>query len=373
MEIRDPIHGNIELNRTEEDIISTPEMQRLNYIKQLDLSYLVFPGAHHTRFEHSLGTMQVAKKIFSGALEKEDPEFSYVGLLHDIGHGPFSHLSEPYIEKYLGKNHEQLGVERIKNSEIKDIISAAGMSLDKVLSYFRGSEKIDVVGGALGADRIDYLMRDSHYTGVAYGVIDFDRLKVKMTIYEGKVAIFEGGISGAESMLIARYFMYSNIYMHHAKIIATQMLRSAIGLALEEGTFDAAQMAQMNDERLLMRIQDSTNRPARELVKKILERKLYKRVYEGKIGKDIDEKEIANSIMKAGFSSDEFIVRILKMTGGEEDLMVVDAEGLKIGKLSKISPFVGTLATTLKDSKKLIVACDKKNIEKIHTVVRKFV
>src|ERR1035441_551033 len=114
MEIRDPIHGNIELGQTECAIIDTPEMQRLKYIRQLDLSYLVFPGANHTRFEHSLGTMQVSKILFSGTLGKSEPEFSYVGLLHDIGHGPFSHLSEPYLEKKLGKNHEQIGVDRIR-------------------------------------------------------------------------------------------------------------------------------------------------------------------------------------------------------------------------------------------------------------------
>ena len=86
-----------------------------------------------------------------------------------------------------------------------------------------------MVGGTLGADRIDYLMRDSHYTGVAYGVIDYHRLQAKLVLHKGRVAILEGGIAGAESMLIARYFMFSSVYMHHTKIIASQMLRQAIG------------------------------------------------------------------------------------------------------------------------------------------------
>jgi HD superfamily phosphohydrolase len=372
MEIRDPIHGNIEVDPTESRIIDTPEMQRLKYIKQLDLSYLVFPGANHTRFEHSLGTMYVSKMLFSDTLGKKDPEFSYVGLLHDVGHGPFSHLSEPYLEKYLKKNHEQLGVERIKNSEIGDIISES-MSLSKVLSYFTGSEKINVVGGTLGADRIDYLMRDSHYTGVAYGVIDYHRLRAKLTLYKGRVAIQEGGIAGAESMLIARYFMFSSVYMHHTKMIAAEMLRKAIGMALESRAFDVKQMSNMTDEQLLLSIMNSKNKKAGELVKRITERRLYKRAYEGGFRKGFRIEELESAIMKAGFARDEFVSHVVKLSGAGDDVFVVDDDGVEIGKLTDVSPFINTLADVLDKSTKLIVACDRQNAEKIGLIVKKFV
>lgn len=373
MEIRDPIHGNIEVNPTECRIIDTPEMQRLNYIKQLDLSYLVFPGANHTRFEHSLGTMYVAKMLFSETLGKKDPEFSYVGLLHDIGHGPFSHLSEPYIEKYLKKDHEQLGVERIKNSEIADIISDSGMSLNKVLAYFQGSEKIDVVGGTLGADRIDYLMRDSHYTGVAYGVIDYHRLRAKLVLHKGRVAILEGGVAGAESMLIARYFMFSSVYMHHTKIIAATMLRNAIGGALEAGTFGADEMASMSDAELLLNIMRSKDKEAAGLVKRISQRKLFKRAYEGGFSADFDLDELKSAIMKAGFGRNDFVAHVVTFSGGGDDVVVVDEDGSPMGKLTEVSPFIKTLNQVLKDTKKLIVACDRKDTEKIGAIVKRFV
>jgi uncharacterized protein len=373
MEIRDPIHGNIELGQTECAIIDTPEMQRLKYIRQLDLSYLVFPGANHTRFEHSLGTMQVSKILFSGALEKSEPEFSYVGLLHDIGHGPFSHLSEPYLEKMLGKNHEKIGIERIKGSEISDIISDSGMSLNKVLSYFKGEEKINVVGGTLGADRIDYLMRDSHYTGVAYGVIDYHRLQAKLVLYKGRVAILKGGIAGAESMLIARYFMFSSVYTHHTKIIASQMLRNAIGIALEEGTFDAKQLAMMTDEQLLISIAETKNKIARELVRRITERRLYKRAYEGSVGRDVSVSEISKALVKAGFAPADFIVHTVSLAGGNDDIVVVDDDGSRIGRLSEVSPLMKTLTQVLSGSNRLIVACDKKNVERVCAIVRKLV
>ena len=231
MEIRDPIHGNIDIDDTEAGVIDTPEMQRLRYIKQLDMTYLVFPGANHTRFEHSLGTMQVTKALLSSMGENEK-EIAYAGLLHDIGHGPFSHLSEGFIKKYLKKDHEKIGEERITNSEIKDIISDSGMNFGRIVDYFRDADKIDVVGGVLGSDRIDYLMRDSHYTGVAYGVIDYERLKKRLIPYRNRVAIMESGVSGAESLLLARYFMHSNVYMHHAKLIASKMLQRAMRTGL---------------------------------------------------------------------------------------------------------------------------------------------
>jgi HD superfamily phosphohydrolase len=373
MEIRDPVHGNIEVDRTESRIADTPEMQRLRYIRQLDLSYLVYPGANHTRFEHSLGTMHVSKVLFSDSLGRKEPEFSYVGLLHDIGHGPFSHLSEPFLEKYLGKNHEQIGAERIKKSEIADIVSDSGMSLNRLLSYFKESDRIDVIGGPLGADRIDYLMRDSHYTGVAFGVIDYHRLRAKMMLHRGKVAILEGGIAVAESMLIARYFMYSSVYTHHTKIIATMMLRQAIESALEEGAFDAKEMAGMTDEQLLLAIKRSGGRESGGLVKRISERRLYKRAYEGEVGKGLKVAELKREIMAAGFGRDEFGLHIITMGGGGDDVLVVDDDGSKVGWLTEVSPFVKTLTGVISSSRKLIVACEKRNAGRIGAIVKRHV
>ncbi|MDE1865981.1 MAG: HD domain-containing protein [Candidatus Micrarchaeota archaeon] len=372
MEIRDPIHGNIAVGPIEQRIIDTPEMQRLKYIKQLDLSYLVFPGANNTRFEHSLGTMQVSKDLFLEPLGRDEREFSYIGLLHDIGHGPFSHLSEPYVERALGKNHEQLGEERIRNSEISDIISDSGMSLNKVLAYFRGSEKINVVGGALGADRIDYLMRDSHYTGVAYGVIDYERLKTRLVLYKGKVAVLESGISGAESMLIARYFMHSNVYKHHAKVIAAGMLREAIDISMASASFTAREMWDMSDEGLMMTIMRSKSKDARELVGRISERKLYKRAYDSIVPSSVRLDEVRGAVRKTGLKGKDFVAEIISLGGEKDDITVVNRDGDKIGNLTELSPFIKTLMDVL-SKRRLIVACDKKNIDKVRLAVDRVV
>lgn len=373
MEIRDPIHGNIRLDQTEEKIVDTPEMQRLRYIRQLDTTYLIFPGANHSRFEHSLGTMQVTKELAKNIYDKEPKELAYVGLLHDIGHGPFSHLSESVIKKYLKKNHEQIGEEVIRQSGIKEIISDSGLSFDKIMSYFKESDKIDIVGGALGSDRIDYLMRDSHYTGVAYGIIDYDRIKSRLVLYRDKVAILESGISGAESMLIARYFMHKNVYWHHAKTISNKMLVRAIELAVENGIFDAERLSRMCDDELFQELANSKVEAVSELANRVKSRELFKRAYDQKISREVNTQKLEEEIVNSGLDISEFVVQIVSLGGGQDNLDVIGSNNEYLGKLTEFSPFVKTLTEVLTNSKRLLVACDKKNVEKLRAIVTKFV
>jgi uncharacterized protein len=368
LEIRDPVHGNIDLNETEFKIIDTQQMQRLRYIKQLDMTYLVFPGANHTRFEHSLGTMQVTRELAAQTCRKEGKELSYVGLLHDIGHGPFSHLSEPFMKK----NHEKIGEERIRNSEIKDIITDSELSFNRIMSYFKDADKIDIVGGTLGSDRIDYLMRDSHYTGVAYGVIDYERIKTRLILSKGRLAILESGVSGAESILIARYFMYSNVYAHHGKVIANKMLQRAIGQAIENKLFDADELANMYDYQLIEILTSSKIKQISGLTNRILERKLFKRAYYEHAKAGVDIKELEKTIMDAGFERSDFIVHLTGFGGAKDNIDVIDPDENVIGKLTEVSPLIKTLSRVLTDSRRLLVACDKKNLDSINKTVKRF-
>lgn len=373
MEIRDPIHGNIKLNDTEEKIVNTAQMQRLRYIRQLDTTYLIFPGANNTRFEHSLGTMNITKELTSQLYSKGFGELSYVGLLHDIGHGPFSHLSEGVIKKHLHKNHEQLGDEIIRKSEIKDIIVDSGLSFSKIMSYFNDAGNIDIVGGPLGADRIDYLMRDSHYTGVAYGIIDYERLKSRLALFKNRIAIMESGISGAESMLIARYFMFQNVYSHHTKTISNQMLVRAIELAIENDVFDAKELSRMHDEELVYRLVNSDNKQTSRLATRFRNRNLFKRAYFSNLKENIDIQKLEEKIIDCGMERDSFVVHLTTMGGGKDNMDVVDSNNNYVGTLTEISPFVKTLFDVLETSKTLLVACDRKDIKKVNAIVRKFV
>lgn len=370
--MRDAIHGNIEFDETECKIINTPEMQRLRYIKQLDMAYLVFPGANHCRFEHSLGSMHVAKELISHIYGDGEKELSYVGLLHDIGHGPFSHLSEFVMEKYLKKSHEQIGEEVLVSSGIKDILEESGLSFRKIVDYFRDSKKVDLVGGALGSDRIDYLMRDSHYTGVAYGIIDYERLKGRLVPSNGRVAITDAGVSGAESLLIARYFMHSNVYMHHAKLIAAKMMQNAISASLEAGEASADELVSMTDNNLVSVLLASEEKSAREIAKRIMNRQLFKRAYYESISKNIDTEELECAIEGAGFSREDFVVCVRSFRGENDDIEVVDRDGSRIGMLTELSPLIKTLTGVLAGSKKLLVACDRKNVDRINPIVKRF-
>lgn len=370
--MRDAIHGNIEFDETECKIINTPEMQRLRYIKQLDMAYLVFPGANHCRFEHSLGSMHVAKELISHIYGDGEKELSYVGLLHDIGHGPFSHLSEFVMEKYLKKNHEQIGEDVLVSSGIKDILEESGLSFRKIVDYFRDSKKVDLVGGALGSDRIDYLMRDSHYTGVAYGIIDYERLKGRLVPSNGGVAITDAGVSGAESLLIARYFMHSNVYMHHAKLIAAKMMQNAISASLEAGEASADELVSMTDNNLVSALLASEEKSVREMAGRIMDRRLFKRAYYESVDKNISTEELEQVIEGAGFDREDFIVYVRSFKGENDDIEVVDRDGGRIGMLTELSPLIKALAGVLAGSKKLLVACDRKNVDRINRTVKKF-
>lgn len=375
LEIRDPIHGNIKINETEMLIIDTPQMQRLRRIKQLDLSYLVYPGANHTRFEHSIGTMHVTKELFAALYKDEDgaaSELGYVAMLHDLGHGPFSHVSDPFIEKYLKKTHEVLGEELIRDSEIKDIISGSGINFGKFMKNFRDSERIGIVAGPLGSDRIDYLMRDSHYTGVAYGIIDYERIKSRIVLHEGDIAIDEGGTAGAESMLISRYFMHLNVYSHHTKIIAAMLLKKAIALAFEEKVFDGDEFAGMYDEQLVVSLLGSKNREIIRLVDRITNRRLFKRAYYDAVGADVEIEGLADSIVKAGFGEIDFGIQRLNIAGSKDEIQVIGSDGKSLGKLTQLSPFMKTLTDVLSNSGKLLVACDKKNVDRVRRIVENY-
>jgi HD superfamily phosphohydrolases len=131
MYIRDPLFGDIHINDVAQRLIDNEWMQRLRYIKQLGFDYLVYPAANHSRFEHSLGTMKVTSDMASKIFSEDDPELSIAGLMHDIGHTPFSHQSEDIATKYLKKTHEEIGASIISESSIHDVISESTLSLKK--------------------------------------------------------------------------------------------------------------------------------------------------------------------------------------------------------------------------------------------------
>lgn len=229
--IKDPVHGYITLSDWELRIVDTFAFQRLRRIGQLPLAYLVYPGARHTRFDHSLGSMVLAEEFAKSlGLRDEDARvFKAAALLHDIGHAPFSHLFEEFlIEK--GFTHEDIGRRIITgDEELGHAIEEAGIGVDELISLLEGRHRLSkLVSGPIDVDRLDFLLRDSYFTGATYGVIDVRRLIYLTKIEDGELCIDERGQGVLEELAVARLHSFLNIYFHHTvRAAQLQLLRAA--------------------------------------------------------------------------------------------------------------------------------------------------
>src|SRR5215203_5985682 len=225
-EMTDPIHRYIRFSEVERDIVDTMVFQRLRRIRQLAGAHLVYPSAQHSRFEHSIGTMHVAgyagETLFAkGYYDDEDQvqQLRLAALLHDIGHGPFSHLFEEVLMARHNVNHEDMGKLIISQSEISDILGKYGYNPSDICKLSFGQSNIkffnEIIVGGLSADMMDYLPRDGLFTGVEYGKIDYHRLISSFEVTtDGDLAISRSALYSLESMLISRYEMYKAVYFH---------------------------------------------------------------------------------------------------------------------------------------------------------------
>ena len=225
----DPIYGFIRIPRgLIFELIESPSFQRLRRISQMGLTYLVFPGAHHTRFHHALGSMYLMQEAIAvlrvkgvEISAKEEEGLLVAILLHDIGHGPFSHAMEYSIVE--GITHEDISLAFMEalNEKFKN-------RLDTAISIFKGTypRKFmnQLVSGQLDMDRMDYLKRDSFYTGVAEGNINAERLITMLNVEDGQLVLEEKGIYPVEKFLMARRFMYWQVYLHKTGVVAEQLL-----------------------------------------------------------------------------------------------------------------------------------------------------
>lgn len=241
-EIRDPVHKYIHITDLEKSVIDTPVFQRLRRIKQLAGAHLTYPGAMHTRFLHSLGVMFTAGKIFShlanyypSKVNKDDLQLvRLAGMLHDIGHGPFSHTFEEVLTERKGITHEDIAKMLITKTELKDIVSKGGFNPDEVADLSTGKCSIrekwinQIISSHFDADILDYLRRDSLFTGVEYGLIDAERIIDSMVLWNDSIAIDETALYALESLFIARYMMFKAVYFHRTVRAAVIMLSRAM-------------------------------------------------------------------------------------------------------------------------------------------------
>ncbi|HTX60794.1 MAG TPA: HD domain-containing protein [Methanobacterium sp.] len=349
--IRDSVHGNLQLDEFEVRLIDTPQLQRLRRIKQLGFTYLVYPGANHTRFEHSIGTMYLASKLANHLKLDEDQKrmLRTSALLHDAGHGPFSHVSEGV----LTSTHEELTTQLIKNSILGDTLKEA-FNIKEIIDITGGVGSLgQIISGELDVDRMDYLLRDSYYTGVAYGVIDVERLIYNM-ILRDNLMLKRKGVQAAESMLLARYFMYPSVYQHHTTRIINAMFRRCLNELFIMGRINPEEIYLLDDLDIISaaRAQEGY---AQEMIKRLDNRAIYKTVYSLKL-EEINNPEtvfqIADDKIKLieediahdmGIDPENVIVDKPEYPTFHEMRTLVAVNGSESKKLGEISSIVSTL------------------------------
>jgi HD superfamily phosphohydrolase len=390
-EIRDPIHVFIRLDNHEREVLNSRPFQRLRHIHQLALTYLVYPGATHKRFEHSLGVMELASRVFDVVTNQENvtdeirdllsplknpDERQYwrralrmAALCHDIGHLPFSHAAEKELLPE-GWDHERLTREIISSDEMKSIWTSITPPLrcEDIIKLAVGPKKARdlefsdwetilseiIVGDAFGVDRMDYLLRDSHHAGVAYGKFDHYRLIDTLRILptpplgeqgeskEPALGVEEGGIQSAEALMLARYFMYSQVYFHPVRRIYDIHLMDFLKEWLTDAAFstDLTRHLNMTDNEVtagLLKAAYDETKPGHLHARRIVRREHFKLLYERNPTDVKINPEAGSAVFKAlcgEFGPDHFRHDRYRQESGTPDFPVRMRDGKTVSSLA---------------------------------------
>lgn len=320
-EIRDPMYAFVHMDSNEREVLNSAPVQRLRHIHQLALTHLVYPGATHRRFEHSLGVMELATRIYDIVIENRytdalgidgDYEKEYyrrvlrmAALVHDIGHAPFSHASEDLFPP--GWDHEAMTLRLIESEEMERLWKRLKIQTDDIAKLALGPKHYKkeilsnteailseiITGDTFGADRMDYLLRDSHHSGVAYGRFDHYRLietlRVLPKTYEDEsmepaLGVESGGLQSAEALLLARYFMFSQLYFHPVRRIYDIHLKEFLQAWLEGGHFptDVDGHLTLTDNEVMSAIWKASRDPelpGHDAAERIVKRNHYRALY----------------------------------------------------------------------------------------------
>jgi HD superfamily phosphohydrolase len=427
--IHDSVHGSVKLSGVYLDLLQRAEVQRLHGVHQLGLAYLVFPGAHHTRMEHSLGTYQIASRM-AVALEIPENERNGVlaaAMLHDIGHAPYSHTLECVLEERTGMTHTDIGKALIKGElrtidpkegeiigdqgTIAELLEAEGISselvtdlivsprgpdmsgqkklpLDGLQTYFNENNYLrQVIHGPVDADQMDYLLRDAYYTGVAHGTIDIDRIMDTIELHHGDIAVRKSGVVAIEGLMVARALMYTSVYFHHTVRIAEMMLCKAVENA-SESVIEDIQI--QTDARLSERLlQDGGS--AGRIMTLLKYRHLYKRAYSMLIS-DLDPEQLDSLLPLTTYAKRKDVERqIAEKAGVEESEVILDMperelliteprigktevpiiNGDRVRPLSKYSPLAKAIQTRSVNDWAVMVSTPGTNRERVQKAAEK--
>ena len=388
-EIRDPIHGFIKLDSDERRVLDSPPVQRLRHIHQLAMSYLVYPGSTHRRFEHSLGVMELAGRVFDVLTAQDNVHESVrqtvlnltgdqrrywrkvlrmAALCHDIGHLLFSHAAEKELLPE-GRTHESITADLIQSDLMLGIWEAMTpplrpLHIAKVSvgqKYMPGEAFTDwelllyeIIGGdSFGVDRMDYLLRDSHHAGVAYGRFDHYRLIETMRVLPASqqdrspaLGVESGGIHSTEALLLARYFMFMQVYYHPVRVAYDLHLKEFLLEWLSEGKFPQEwdDLKTLTDNQVLSGIAnaaDDQSSPGHSHAHRIISREHYRRAYTLTPGDTVEHENPVDAIADAcadKFGDDKVRRSAYQQPNPVTDFPVVDSQGQIESSLSVSTP-----------------------------------
>jgi HD superfamily phosphohydrolase len=335
--VKDPIYGYIRLTDSEKNIIDTRPFQRLRRIKQLAVSYLVYPAANHTRFEHSLGALHLAGILGESLpIELDDDfitELRLASLLHDIGHGPLSHLFEPLLSKYVNKNHEDMTFWLIQNSILAETLTKEGLDPERISKLAVGRLKdvkfpfLDqVIRSSVDVDKMDFIVRDSYHTGAGYGYVDVYRLIYTMDILNDNLAIDITALSAFEAFLLARLESFKAIYFHRTSRAAQITLLKAMENAMDElklFNFNSPEdYLKLDDYSIWYMLKKSSQSDA---IMKLENRELLKCAYEKTF---FDDDQLVTSIFNNEAVRKEIEEEIANKAKIDSDLVTIDVPSL---------------------------------------------
>lgn len=386
-EFRCPVHGFVKLNDWERAIVDTPTFQRLRRIRQLAWTEYVYPGATHTRFEHSLGVMHTASRVYDAVCERSqsilESELAYnddglkrdrqlvrlAALLHDVGHTPFSHAAEDlFPEKTGGKrySHEDYSTAIIR-TKLKDVIEKHprnanyGFRADDVAALIEGAGTArqalfwrELISGQMDADRMDYLLRDSYHAGVQYGRFDLNRIISTVTAVKDpesetlRLGVSEGGAHAAERLVLARYEMFTQVYFHKTRVAYDQHLKGALAEILPGGLFPNADTGldaflDWDDWKVLGALKQGQGG---QHGRRLAERNHYREIYhtpEAPDSKDLERLKEMKTALGELIVAEVSAEKSWYKAGPSDILVVSEAEENRVVLLSLHSSVIGSL------------------------------
>jgi HD superfamily phosphohydrolase len=335
-EIKDPVHGYVYINEAEKQLIDSYPVQRLRRLRQLAGSEFVYSGANHTRFEHSIGVMYLAGELtenqnLSQLLSEEEIQIvRMAALLHDVGHGPFSHVFEHLLVKFLKKTHEDMTQWLIQKSELHDIINGLGYDADAVAKLAVGKLRnpgkafLDqIIQSAVDVDKLDFVVRDTYHTGAEYGYVDVFRLIHMLDVLGENLAVDVGALSALESFVLARLESFRSIYFHRVGRAAQIMLATAMEAANEELGLVAFESPEeylaLNDYTVWTKLKEC--KKSRAIMDNLERRKLLKCAYDKTF---YAREKMVTSIFSVDEIRDQMRNKIASEAGIEPQAIVID-------------------------------------------------